>query len=201
MSNHVHLLLEEGDEDLSLTMKRLGVSFVWFYNWKYETTGHLFQDRYNSERVEDERYLKTVVRYIHQNPVKAGIVKNISDWPWSSYTEYYQEKPRPIGLLDHEAILGLFDDDRGRALIRFREFHRSTSNDNCLDEYQKKRLTDGEARNEINNIISGNQFTQFKSLSKQERDELLLKVTKIEGISKRQIARIIGISPSLIFKL
>ncbi|WP_236905052.1 transposase [Clostridium formicaceticum] len=71
MGNHAHLLLEEGSEELSVTMKRIGVSYVWYYNWKYKTTGHLFQDRFKSEKVEKDDYLLTVIRYIHQNPFPA----------------------------------------------------------------------------------------------------------------------------------
>jgi len=76
MNNHVHLLVREVDEDLSATMKRIGVSYASYYNWKYLTTGHLFQDRFRSESVESKRYFLTVIRYIHQNPVKAGITSN-----------------------------------------------------------------------------------------------------------------------------
>ncbi|WP_308160333.1 transposase [Bacillus sp. ISL-77] len=79
MSNHIHLLLREGNEDISTTMKRIGVSFVMYYNWKYGTSGHLFQDRFKSENVENDQYLLTVVRYIHQNPLKARIVKRVYD--------------------------------------------------------------------------------------------------------------------------
>ena len=63
MDNHVHILLREGLEELSLTMKRVGVSFVWYYNNKYETTGHLFQDRFKSEKVESKRLYTSNVFY------------------------------------------------------------------------------------------------------------------------------------------
>jgi putative transposase len=89
MSNHAHLLIREGNEDISITMKRIGVSFVWYYNWKYRTTGHLFQDRFKSECIETNKYLLTVTRYIHQNPVKAGIVDRPDQWRWSSCLGYY----------------------------------------------------------------------------------------------------------------
>lgn len=72
MSNHVHLLLREGDESISITMKRIGVSFALYYNYKYMTTGHLFQDRFKSENVESTNYLLTVTRYIHQKPHKSS---------------------------------------------------------------------------------------------------------------------------------
>ena len=74
MGNHLHLLMKEGDENISNTMKRIGVSYARYYNRKYRTTGHLFQDRFRSENVEERAYFLTVVRYIHQNPVKAGMV-------------------------------------------------------------------------------------------------------------------------------
>ena len=89
MSNHLHMLLGEGKEELSITMKRIGVSFAWYYNWKYRTTGHLFQDRFASEIVDSDVYLMTVIRYIHQNPVKAGLVKCPLDWKLSSCAGYY----------------------------------------------------------------------------------------------------------------
>jgi len=63
-------------------------SSLYWYNWKYKRSGHLFQDRYKSEIVENDRYFLTVLRYIHQNPVKAGIEKDIKKYPWSSYKEY-----------------------------------------------------------------------------------------------------------------
>lgn len=53
MENHLHLLVGQGKEELSVTMKRIGVSYAWYYNWKYKSTGHLFQDRYKSEKVDE----------------------------------------------------------------------------------------------------------------------------------------------------
>jgi len=58
----------------------MGISYAKYYNWKYITTGHLFQDRFKSENVETTSYFLTVVRYIHQNPVKAGIVNRVDEW-------------------------------------------------------------------------------------------------------------------------
>jgi len=74
MDNHVHLLIEE-NEEIGTSVKRITVGYVQWHNNKYGRTGHLFQNRYNSEVVETESYLVTVLRYIHQNPVKANIVK------------------------------------------------------------------------------------------------------------------------------
>ncbi|WP_198543854.1 transposase [Petroclostridium xylanilyticum] len=92
MNNHIHLLLKEGKEAISQAMKRIGASYVYWYNMKYERYGHLFQDRYKSEKVEDDKYLLTVLRYIHQNPIKAGIVEEAIKYKWSSYIEYISQK-------------------------------------------------------------------------------------------------------------
>ncbi len=85
MGNHAHLLIEEENDDLSIIIKRINISYAWFYNWKYNTIGHLFQDRYRSENIEDNQYIMTVLRYIHQNPVKAGMAKKAGEWKWRSY--------------------------------------------------------------------------------------------------------------------
>jgi len=123
MGNHVHLLLEEGNEQLSTTIKRIGISFVWYYNLKYNAVGHLFQDRYKSEKVESDEYLMTVIRYIHQNPVKAGVVKKPKQWKWSSYKGYCGERLHPTGLLNSELILSIFSKDKNTAVTRFKKFN------------------------------------------------------------------------------
>ena len=82
MKNHVHLLLQERDEPMELIFKRLCVSYAYYFNHKYEESGHLFQDRYRSEAVTDDAYFLTVLRYICQNPVKAGVCKTPFDYRW-----------------------------------------------------------------------------------------------------------------------
>ena len=72
MSNHIHILLKVEKEDLDLIMKRIAGSYVYWYNWKYYRKGHLFQDRFKSEPVEDDEHFLTVLRYIHQNPTGQG---------------------------------------------------------------------------------------------------------------------------------
>lgn len=202
MNNHVHLLLKEGNEDLSTTMKRIGVSFVSYYNSKYETTGHLFQDRFRSETVETDGYLVRVIRYIHQNPVKAGIVKNAAGWRWSSCHIYYDDGKDANKLLDDEFVLWRFSDDLTVAKKRFREFNEINKNDECLDDRlnERKRLSDEEARLEIKKLIGVLEIAQVKSMPKLGRDDVLRKVKKVDGLSQRQAARIIGVSASHIFK-
>lgn len=198
MNNHVHLLLKEGNEELSLTLKRITVSFVHYYNSKYRTTGHLFQDRYRSENVDSRRYLFTVIRYIHQNPVKARITQQADEWNWSSCHDYYGENSCPEGLLDYDFVLGLVSNDVKQARESFKEFNERKNSDVCLEQEYKVRMTDEEARWAIRDILGIIEIAQVKSLPRMQRNNLLMKVKGLEGVSQRQAARILGVSASLI---
>lgn len=200
MGNHVHLLLGQGKEELSVTIKRIGVSYSWYYNWKYKSTGHLFQDRYRSESVENDEYFLIVIRYIHQNPVKAGIVNKVTDWKWSSCRGYYGEKDYLSSLIDSELILGMFSENMEEAITRFKEYNKAANEDQCLDDQINVRLTDQEARHEIIKLILPGEIATIKSMPKARRDEIILKIKQIEGITQRQISRILGVAPNLIFR-
>jgi REP element-mobilizing transposase RayT len=203
MDNHVHLLIEEGIEDISITMKRIGVSYVWYYNQKYKTTGHLFQDRFRSEAVETDDYLLGVLRYIHQNPVKAGYVKKSDEWKWSSYSEYVNNTTL-YELTDCIYILDMFADFRNTAIKRFKEFTQEINDDKYLDQdnNEKIHLDDEEARQEIFSLLDRLDVGpgQVKAMSKTQRDEILREVKNIKGVTQRQAARILGVSPNLVFK-
>jgi putative transposase len=198
MGNHVHLLVGEGEEDISATIKRMGISYAWFYNRKYNTIGHLFQDRFKSEKVDSDDYLMTVIRYIHQNPVKAGIVKKAAEWKWSSCGGYYGKTYYPVGLLDVDLILGMISEKRETAIEQFILYNELENNDTCLDDIQKARLTDIEALEEIRKIADGYEITEIKSLPKEKRELIFKAIKGIEGLSLRQAARILGVSHVLI---
>lgn len=202
MNNHVHLLLKEGNESVSLTMKRIGVSYATYYNNKYMTTGHLFQDRFRSENVETIRYLLTVTRYIHQNPVKAGIVAKNEEWRWSSCAGYYGKMAYPKGLLDRHHILAMFSDKSFEAAEKFKEFNEIHNDDLCLDDNVgvRVKLSDEEARILIKQLLGVIEIAHVKSLPREKRNEMLRSVKQIKGLSQRQIARILGVSANLVFK-
>ena len=84
MGNHIHLLLKEGFESISQIFKRLGTRYAGWFNGKYGRSGHLFQNRFSSEPIENDDYFLTVLVYNYQNPVKAGICNTVADYEWSS---------------------------------------------------------------------------------------------------------------------
>jgi putative transposase len=201
MNNHIHLLLGEGDEDISTSMKRMGVSIAWFYHGKYKTVGHFLQDRFKSEAVEDDSYLLTVIRYIHQNPVKAGIVEKPAEWKWSSCQRYYGETTYPPELLDSGLILNLFStDNKEEAIKMFHAFNEFNNEDICLEDALGARLTDAESKAEIIKAIPEIEIGMIKNLPKLQRDRILARIKQIEGVSQRQAGRILDISTNIVFK-
>ena len=148
MSNHVHLLMKEGRESLGIAFRRIGASYIYWYNWKYSRRGHLFQDRYKSEAVETDGYFLTVLRYIHQNPTKARIAKEIQAYPWSSYREYTKKQE----ICDTQFALSLFSGDSKEALSLWEKFNQENNNEKCLEYDDGTRLNDLEAAELIQRI-------------------------------------------------
>ena len=85
MSNHYHLLIEITRPSLSKFMRQLNMNYAIYFNKKHKRSGHLWQGRFKSWYVTDEVYLYTLMCYIEQNPLKAGMVKDIAYYPYSSY--------------------------------------------------------------------------------------------------------------------
>jgi REP element-mobilizing transposase RayT len=86
MDNHYHLLIQTPDGNLSKGMRHLNGVYTQFYNRRHRKTGHLYQGRYKAILVDQDSYLLELSRYIVLNPVKAGIVERVAQWPWSSYS-------------------------------------------------------------------------------------------------------------------
>lgn len=137
MDNHVHLLIKEQNCELSHIMKRINVSYVGYFNRKYDRIGPLFQDRYRSEKIEDEAYLLAVARYIHQNPVKANIVAKPQFYQWSSYRDYIDSNENST-LVDTEMLLGMFCCRPGEVSQEFKDFMVTVEQRDFLDIEEKK---------------------------------------------------------------
>ena len=183
MGNHIHLLIKPEQESLEQVFKRIGGRYVYWYNVKYQRVGHLFQDRFKSEPVEDDSYFLTVIRYIHQNPVKAGICKEIGDYKYSSYRDYQKE-------------LGLVDTDFAYSMLSKQEFERYNHEinvDKCLEirDTPKVRVTDEQAKRVIEKYSKCKTVSEFQRLDLKSRDDLIA-IFKQEGLSIRQISRLTG---------
>ena len=189
MSNHIHLVIKEEKESVEQIIKRIAGSYVYWYNWKYYRKGHLFQDRFRSEPVDDEKYLMTVIRYIHRNPVKAGIVEKVDQYEYSSYTEYTEDE---IGLVDKSFIYEHISKEG------FIGYNNETTDDKCMDiEDYVFRISDEDARDIIKKIAGCATTTELQLFDREERNKCIKKMKK-KGLSIRQISRLTGISFAIV---
>lgn len=124
MSNHMHLLLEPTRDPLKDGVHAFSFRYAQFFNRRHNRHGYLFQGRFRSILVEDGLYLKRLVRYIHLNPVDAGLVKRPEEYFWSSYNAYLGNLA--YVWLEINPILSRFGDNYQQALTNFREFTLKT---------------------------------------------------------------------------
>ncbi|MDF2596983.1 MAG: transposase [Clostridia bacterium] len=123
MTNHVHLLIHDKGQDISDVMKGFNLSYVIYFNKKYNCCGHLFQDRFKSFMVKNDVYFSEVSRYIHRNPVEANIVRNAEDHKWSSASIYLGAED-PWKIVDSRRILGYFSDEYEKSKKLYSEYLR-----------------------------------------------------------------------------
>ena len=121
MGNHYHLLLETPDGNLSQIMRHINGAYTTYFNSRRKRAGHLFQGRYKAVLVEAEAYATELTRYIHLNPVRAGITVCPETYPWSSYRGYIGQTATPKWLRTG-FILDTFALDREQAQKKYQQF-------------------------------------------------------------------------------
>ena len=190
MPNHVHLLLRENGETLASVMKSIGVAYAWHYNKKYQHLGPVFQDRFRSEPVNDNAYFFTLLRYIHQNPVKAGLVKEVDQFCWSSWREY-EGIPRICNIKPIISRMP-FEDLKG---LVFEPLPKTVC---VLDiDNERRRRTDDEVCQFLISELGLRHVQDILLLSK-ERQKDAIRLAREYGASIRQIERLTGIGFSII---
>lgn len=121
MTNHYHLLVETPEANLSRAIKWVNVSYAGYFNRKRQRHGHLFQGRYKAILVDADEYLKQLSRYIHLNPIRAGMVTELSAYSFSSYPAFIGHVKVP-NWLELSWLLSLFGKSRKNAAKNYREF-------------------------------------------------------------------------------
>lgn len=120
MTNHIHLLLQVADTPLGQVMQRIASHYARVVQRHLRTTGHLFERRYHALLVDADNYLLTLLRYIHLNPVRAGLARDPASYQWSSHCVYLGLREQ--GWITTEFALGLFSPRRDAARARYSEF-------------------------------------------------------------------------------
>ena len=121
MTNHYHLIVETAEGNLSAGMRQLNGVYTQTFNRRHRRVGHVFQGRFKGILVERDSYLLELARYVVLNPVRAGMVKNVRQWKWSSYAAMVGTAPRP-GWLHTDWLLGQFGAQRARQIERYIAF-------------------------------------------------------------------------------
>lgn len=175
MDNHVHLIIQSSLNNLSKSMSRINTSFAMAFNSYCNTYGHVFQDRYKSEIIQDEIYLQHVVRYVHNNPVIADIVTQASLYPWSSYNAFIHNPKRYFT----GEISKVFCND----LQVFTEFHRHQDVDYYLDTQEDLRHRSERLYNDyFSKYCALNNLSPFKVMLNTSHRNRFLRELKSFGI-------------------
>lgn len=189
MDNHVHFVIYDKNQKISKIMQSIQVSYAFYFNKKYERVGHLFQNRFFSKEVEDREYLKMVCRYIHQNPLKAGIAKT-EEYKWSSYQAYI----KPNKLVDTKLLLSVFSENVDIARNEFIKFHNVDSDSNNEEkirnifEYELcEKMTDDEIEEHICNLLNIKNIEEISRYNAEIRNEKLLKLKCLKNIPLTQL--------------
>lgn len=190
MDNHFHLLVSIPMDRLKLLMHRLQTSYAGYFNRVHAHVGSVFDGRFKSEPVDTDEYLMVVVRYIHENPLKAGVCDGLA-FRWSSYLEYCNGK----GYADARFALGIFG-----GLGQFKEFHSAEHGEGrCLEvsDVPRRSVNDESARRIADGLLGEGATAALKERDRQTRDQALA-LLKSRGLSVRQIQRLTGISLGVI---
>ena len=121
MDNHYHLLIETPEANLSRGMRQLNGVYTQSFNRLHDRTGHVFQGRYKAILVDKENYLLELSRYIVLNPVRAGMVLSVRDWPWSSYRATAGQENKPA-FLTIDWLLASFGKRKSAAVKKYIQF-------------------------------------------------------------------------------
>lgn len=120
MTNHVHLIIQVGETPLSKIIQNLSFRYTRWINKKEKRFGHLFQGRYKAILVEADQYLTVLVRYVHLNPVRSGLVRYPDEYPWSGHRAYLGKDTIP--WLTTDFVLSYFGKQLGNSRKKYAEF-------------------------------------------------------------------------------
>lgn len=194
MTNHIHLLIREASESLADVIKRIGTSYAQYYNKKYQHFGHLFQDRFKSEPVNDNAYFFTLLRYIHQNPVAAGITKDVISYQWRSWDEYERSENGIPSICNTKSVLSRMPLNELRELV----FELLPKTEAILDFDSGTIVRSDEEMNEFFKNSFGLRHPADLQLYSRDRQNDILREAKEYGGSIRQLSRMTGISFTIV---
>lgn len=192
MDNHVHMVIEADMLNLTKAMKSINIKFAMRINKQNNRVGHVFQDRYKSEAIYNDSHLQQIVRYVHNNPIKAKISKTLDQYKWSSYNEYIN-KNEIINENQKDFILNYYNND----IKNFIKFHKEVDYNEYLEikeDIETQRLD--HAQSIIQNYFIEHGISETKQISKNPYHlEMIIKnLLEKSKLSHRNIADLLEIN-------
>lgn len=190
MDNHVHLIVKADIDNLSSAMKCINVRYAMRYNYKNQSVGHVFQGRFKSQPIDTDSYLLLAVRYVHQNPLKAGMTSELAEYRWSSYGEFLSNK-----LVDKKDSMKLVMNFFNNDVRQFVAFHdQEDSHDTCVEHLEiredLRKIRWDKANKILQNMLLENDISNIEQIQGNKRvmDRLIEKLIKESGLSLRKIS-------------
>jgi len=192
MSNHAHFLIHTRTiTDLSLMMKKINTSYAVYYNGITNRTGYVFRDRFKSQGICDERYLISCMVYIHNNPLKASVTKNIEDYGFSSYNDYLRGEGKITDIKGFYNLTGL-------SAKEILELHNKDFNEQWIDEKPARAY-----REAYMEFMEEHKLSEIKEITSNR--ELLKafteKIIEETGMSLRRVAEALGVNRETLRKI
>ena len=132
MDNHYHLVIETPHTNLAKGMRQLNGVYTQAFNRRHDRTGHIFQGRYKSIIVDSDSYFVDLCRYVMLNPVRAGMVQDAGDWPWSRYRATVGMAKQNEAILNSTRLLGYFSGQGASAQQQLKSFIRHGMDDKSI---------------------------------------------------------------------
>ncbi|WP_026508612.1 transposase [Butyrivibrio sp. MC2013] len=198
MDNHIHLLVYIPDDKLPSFFQSLGSRFVRWYNNKYLRSGHLFQERFHSSVIENDKAFLSALIYIHNNPVKANMCNYMSEYRWSSINAYYGAKNPLVNVSFAYQIAG----SKSSLLHFFAKEATSSESSLFAEDHPESNhfLTDEKALSIFKSITGLHSTSDVTYLPKVQRNNYV-RALKGKGLTIKQIARIMDISGTTVKRI
>lgn len=176
MTNHIHLVVQVGEVSLSRIMQSVSLRYTKWINLRHARTGHLFQGRYKALLLDADSYLLEMLRYVHLNPVRAGMVASVEEYQWSSHHCYTGKYFLPWPTMNW--ALSLFGQDKNSARAAYMDFVRQGMSEGKRAEFQHG-ICDGQ-------IIAEDVFAEkvLGRTQRQDNDEYTL-YSVIENVCRQ----------------
>jgi len=194
MDNHYHILVQNSRENLSSSMRQLGAQYASYFNKRHDRVGHLWQDRFKSWYILDEKHLFTLFKYIESNPLKAKMTNAIGEYMYCATYSMLKDAVPPF--LQNSFVLREYNT---KELFEFLSIPLSSSERLNIDAFHKTKYKQEEGQIvPLHKEVLATYFLHVKN--KQQRNEAIKKAYE-DGYSKSDVARNLSLSVAGVSKI